>query len=322
MTIEVFFNSSVKELFLNRFDNDDTKDVYSRIFKKSAEMEQKRNKDLYNFGEEDLAIFIENQLKPKTKESARTYCNVLSSYIQWSIDNNFSEHISNPIRRRQDYFYSFVQENKLYINVYEKDDILRELVNRQDGFIVQALWEGIQGTQVCELTGLKITDIDAVNNKISLRDGKGNITRVIDVEDKTIDMAILANKEEEYAKLNGNFDYHEKVKDFVALPKSDYILKSAKTNKDKEGKKVSHYTIYTRLEMMQKLDAFKEYSNALTSKNITRSGMIHMAYKLYKRDGEIGRKQIDEICEHYGIKYKWSLRDFLNADTVAELYPE
>jgi integrase len=318
-----FFNSEIKNKFLGKFENADTQDVYSRIFKKSSEIEFEKDKDLYDFEDSELESFIENQLKPKTKESARTYCNVLSSYIQWAIENKYSSQLVNPIRRRQEYFYNFVQENKLYINVHEKDDILRMLLNRQDGFIIQGLWEGIQGNQVCELVNLKVTDINPEEKTIILRDNKGNITRVLtDVEDKTIDMALLANKEEEYYKRNGEVDFSSNVKEVARLPKSEYVLKGTKTNPKGGGKKISHYTVYNRLDMIKSLEEFEEYADALTTKNIVRSGMIYMAMKLLKRDGKLERKQIEEICERFGMKYKWSLKDFLNEQTVKELYPD
>lgn len=317
-----YFNNDAKLLFLSKFKNDDTKEVYSRIFKKSFNMEIEENKDLYDFNENEIENFIKNELKPKTKESARTYCNVLSSYIQWAIDNGMSKTLTNPIRRKQEYFYNFVQENKLYMSADEKEDILRLLVNRQDGFIIQGLWEGIQGNRVSELVNMKVTDINTENNSINLRNNKGEISRTLyNVEDKTIEMAILANREEEYYKRNGEVDFSSNVKEVASLPKSEYILKSSKTNNKGEGKKVSHYTVYNRLEMIKSLEEFEEYADVLTTKNIVRSGMIYWAKKLLQRDGELGRKQIEEICERFGMKYKWSLKDFLNEDMVKSLYP-
>jgi integrase len=319
---DVVYNEKIKNLFLNQFNNQDTVDVYKRIFKKSKNMEVNKNKDIFNFDEDELEYFIANGLNPKTKESARTYCNVLSSYIQWSIDNNFSKHETNPLRRRQEYFYNFVQDTKLYISKEEKDSILYALMNPQDQFIIQALFEGIQGSQVSELVNLKLSDFEKVGEQyyVHLKDNKGK-TRTIPVEEKTFELAELANKQQEYYKKNGEMDYSTNIKDIVMLPpKSEYVLKTTKTNPKNEGKKVSHYTIYNRLEMIKNLEEFEEYQDALTTKNIVRSGMIYMAKTLLERDGELGRKQIEEICERFGLKYKWSLRDFLNVDTINELY--
>jgi hypothetical protein len=70
----------------------------------------------------------------------------------------------------------------------------------------------------------------------------------------------------------------------------------------------------------------------MTSKNIFRSGQLYELYKLYKRDREIGREQLIEICEKYGLPkvkngkyefYNWSpLTEFLNMENLMKLYPD
>ncbi|MCY9545045.1 hypothetical protein M5X02_30945, partial [Paenibacillus alvei] len=266
-------------------------------------------------------------LKPRTKESARTYCNVLAAYVQWAIDNKYSHQLINPIKRRQEYFYEFVQSaTKMYFSFEEKKAIISTLMNKQDSFIIEGLWNGIQGSKVCELVNLRIDDIDAVNNEIKLRNDKGEITRVlkVDNESNVIEMAILANKERQYYKMNGSVDYAPNIKEYIELGSSRYVLKSANMSRKVSmdgGEKISHYTVYNRLEMVRQLEEMEEYTDALTTKYIVRSGMIYMALRLYERDGELGRSQIDEICVKFNMKYKWSLRDFLNLDTLNELYP-
>jgi integrase len=315
------YNEKNKEQFLQQFKNQETIDVYKRIFLKSYEMEIEKEKDLFNFNEDELADFIKNKLKPKTKVSARTYCNVLSNYLQWGIENNFSKHFTNPLRKNLDYFYSFVPKKKLYISVHEKDAILNKLMNAQDQIIIQAIFDGICGDKVSELVSLKLDDIkkDENNNYYVMLKNKNGEYVKHEIEEKTAILAMLANKQEEYYKKNGNF-YDDLLKDVVLLPKSPYVLKSSRTNPDGEGKMTSHYTVYNRLEMLKNLDEFAEYKDALNTKNILRSGMIYYAYKLFQRDNELGRKQIEEVCERFRINYTWALRDFLNEDTIKELY--
>lgn len=326
------YNFEVKGKYLDQFDHQETKEVYARLFRKAFESELALDKDLFDFNEVELEDFLANKLKPKTKESARTYCNVIANYIQWAIDNpkiSKTNNIINPMKRRQEYFFEFVQNRKMYFSMEEKQAIIKSLVNKQDSFIIEGLWNGIQGTKVSELVNLRINDVDSINRKISIRDDNNNITRVISFSDKEetdiFEMAILANKEREYYKKNGEVDYSSNVKDVAELSESEYVLKSAKTSRHggKEGgEKVSHFTVYNRLEMIRSLEDFEEYNDALTTKNIVRSGMIYMALKLFDRDHELGTKQIKEICTRFDIKYKWSLRDFLNLEILEELYPE
>lgn len=317
------YNLDIKKMYLNPFENEETKEVYTRLFRKAYETEVKFGKDLFDFSEEDWSYFFENVLRPKTKESARSYGNVLANYVQWAIDNNHSQLLINPLKRRQRYFFEFVQERKTYFSFQEKEAILSTLVNKQDAFIIEGLWNGIQGTQVSELVNLKVEDIDIENRKIYLRNDEGELIRVIYVdEDDTsvIELAILANSEQQYYRLNGEADYSANLIETIELTDSEYVLKIAVTGK-KGGQKASRYTVYNRLEMIRSLEEFEEYSDALTTKNIVRSGMIYMALKLYERDGKIERKQIEEICKKYNMKYKWALRDFLNVDMLNELYP-
>ncbi|OME54033.1 hypothetical protein BSK59_15745 [Paenibacillus odorifer] len=327
--MHVLYNLEIKNIYLDQFPNPDTKEVYTRLFKKSFEIESMKEKDLYDFEDDELEYFLGKILKPKTKESARTYCNVLSNYIQWGIDKRYSKQILNPIKRRQEYFYEFVQESKMYISYAEKQAIIRPLMNKQDSFIIEALWHGIQGTKVSELVNLRIADIDPTNRMIAIRNDAGDIVRFIKLEDDNdttlIEMAFLANKEEVYYRLNGTVDYSPNLKESVQLSESRYVLKSAHTRREggkDGGEKISHYTVYNRLEMIRTLEDNEDYTDALTTKNIVRSGMIYMALKLYQRDGEIGRSQIEEICVQYNLKYKWSLRDFLNLEILSELYPK
>ncbi|SDE39838.1 hypothetical protein SAMN04488689_101347 [Paenibacillus sp. cl6col] len=317
-----FYNAEIKMKYLEQFDNLDTREVYSRLFKKAVDTEIELQRDIYDFRDDEIENFIANMLKPKTKESARTYCNVLSSYIQWAMDHSYSRNFTNPLKRRQEYFYSFVKEYKQYISYDEKQAIIHSLVNKQDSFIIEALWNGIQGTQVKELTNLQISDFDFDKNKIYIRDEKGNIARIISPMDPFIfSMAVLTNQEQLYYKSNGGIDFSSKVRDSIPLPSSTYILKGAINNNDENRDKVKFYTIYNRLETIRKVDGLEEYSEALTTKNIVRSGMIYLALQILKRDGRLERKQIEEICDFYNMKYKWSLRDFLNIEMIRSLYP-
>lgn len=332
------FNQEIKLKYLDRFENEDTREVYGRLFRKSYEREVKLNKDIYNFNDNDIQSFLKEVVKPKTKESARTYCNVLSNYIDWAIGSseiNDAENLTNPMKRRQDYYYEFVADNRVYFSLEEKQALTTSLKNKQDSVIIDALWEGIQGTKLSELVNLRIADVQWKNKKIILRDNEGNATREIKYDHDScpwfdevtvFENALLANKEYEYLKMNGTVDYIDNVRDSVLLPvKSAYVLKSAPTNsKDNEngGQKVSYYTVHNRLEMIRGLDEYSDFKDMLTTKNIVRSGMIYTALQLYKRDKELGRNQLEEICRRYNMNYKWSLKDFLNMDTLVQLYPE
>lgn len=325
------YNEDIKKLYLNQLKaTEETKDVYMRIFKKSFEREQELGKDLHSFTEEEFEAYFKEILKPKTKESARSVCNVLANYVQWAMDNKHSKELFNPLKHKQEYFYEFVEERKTYINFKEKQAILSLLENKQDAVIIEALWHGIQGTRVSEIVNLKMSDINRKEKTIKLRNDKNEVVREIKADNTLIEMCILANSEPTYYKSNGTMNELDHLNE-VELIDSEYIIKKSKTvkkssasaqNNDESVSHVTHYVIYNRIDMIKNLEEFEVYSDALTSKNIVRSGMIYNALKLYDRDGELERKQIEEICAMYNMKYKWALRDFLNLDMLNELYPD
>lgn len=313
------YNEHNKKAFLSQFENENTQKVYEAVFKKSEKIEKKLNMDIMNFDKELLEKFIFENMMSKTKQSSRTYCNILSSYIQWSIDNKLSSNIENPININQEYFEKFVENKKpLYISKDEIDAIIFNIVNAQDAFIIKALFEGIQGKQLAELVNLEYKDIvKAEENENVL---KLFNDRIVKVETDTIRLAKQAYREESYLKKNGEMDYSENIKDTIKLAESFFVLKPTATRASNNGGKITHYSIYNRLEMIKSLEEFEEYSDALTTKNIVRSGMLYEAKKILERDGELNLSSINEICDKFGMKYKWSLRDFLNEDKINEVY--
>lgn len=315
------YKNDYKNDFLNQFENEDTRKVYEAIFKKSEFLENKVNKDIMDFDKQLLEEFIVNYVKPKTKQSARTYCNILSSYIQWSIDNKLSSHTSNPLNNGQDYFSNFVEnQNSLYLSKDEIDVIIFNLVNAQDSFIIKALFEGIQGKKLSELINLTIDDIRGAyenNNVLKFKNEKG-VERFVKVEKETLKLAESAYRENEYYKKNGEVDYSAHIKDTVRLSDCEYILKPSATNSERN--QITHYSVYNRLEMIKSLEEFEEFAESLITKNIVRSGMLYEAMKVIESGRDLNRSEIEVICEKYGIKYKWSLRDFLNEETVREVY--
>jgi len=319
----MYYNPKFKNEFLSQF-NENTQVVYSRIFKKSEALENEADKDLYNFDDDALKVFMRDILKPSTKESSRTYSNILISYIQWAIENDYSYHKVNPIKRRQEYFYDFVTSEKLYISFEEKESIVGSLYNNQDKVIIQALFEGIEGKQASELVNLKRSDfiIDTSGDAVkyyAVVERKNNEVHV-PISSKTYSIAMSASKDIEYYRKNGELESNSRLKESIPLLPSEYVLKKSLTNTSSETKKITHFTIYNRLKMIGSLDEFYEYRHALTSKNIVRSGMIYCAKKILDRDGVLGVKQIKEICSIFNVTYKWSLRDFLNEEIIAELY--
>jgi len=318
----LLYNKPTKIRYLDRYHNDDTKEVYGRIFKKSALLEQKYQKDLCDFTEEQLKEFVINILQPKTKESSRSIYSTISSYIEWAIQSQYSIHEVNPWKKRStDYIYSLVIPVKNYMSYEEKQFIFDTLVNAQDKFIVEALWNGIQGDKLTELVTLKIENVQQADNKVTIYNEQGQIKRqIVAIDEQLCAYALMANEQRIYVKKNGQCSENA-ISDSADLVESSYILKHSNTKHRGSRTFTTHYTVYNRIEMLRSLPELQKFSKVLVTKNIVRSGMIYYAKQLYLRDGELGRTQIEEVCDRYNVRFKWSMKDFLNVQMITSLYP-
>jgi len=317
------YNEAIKLNYLERYENVDTKEVYGRIFKKSAQLEQQLEKDLYNFNEEELKLFVIQILQPKTKESSRSIYSTIASYIEWSIIESYSQHLVNPWKKRgQDYIYSLVMPVKNYMSYDEKQYILKTIINDQDKFIIEALWNGIQGDKLSELVTLMMNQVNIISHTIEIvNEQKEKIREIIAFDDQLCNYAIQANAQRLYIKKNGQCSENT-ISESAELVESNYIIKRSNTKHKGDKSHTTHYTVYNRIEMFRQLKDMDTFSNVLVTKNIVRSGMIYHALLLYKRDGLLERAQIEEICNRFNVKFKWSMKDFLNLDHLKKLYPE
>lgn len=319
----VMYNQALKISYLQKYENADTKEVYGRIFKKSASVEKQYNKDLSNFDEEELRVFVIQILQPKTKESTRSIYSTISSYIDWSMKSGHSVHIVNPWKKRgQDYIYNLVVDVKNYMSFAEKQFIVEKLVNYQDKFIIEALWNGIQGDKLTELTTLTMKNVDLNNDVVKIYGEHNEVVREIAAFDASLCLyAAQANAQRHYYKKNGECSENT-ISESAELVDSNYIIKQSNTKH--RGNKVSttHYTIYNRIEMFRELRDMEPFSNVLVTKNIVRSGMIYHAYLLYNRDGVLEKEQLEEVCNRFNVRFKWSMKDFLNVEQLKRLYPD
>lgn len=317
------YNEIIKTKYLARYQNDDTKEVYGRIFKKSASLERKYQKDLYDFSEDELRRFVVEILKPKTKESSRSIYSTVSSYIEWSIMEKLSAHLDNPWKKRNtEYIYQLVVPVKNYMSYDEKQYILDKLVNAQDKFIIEALWNGVQGDKLSELVSLKIDNVHSDTNSVTIKNEHDGSERKLFAFDNQLTLfAHMANEQRIYMKRNGQCSENT-ISESADLVESGYIIKHSNTKHRGRLAHTTHYTIYNRVEMLRSLPELQQFSAVLVTKNIVRSGMIYYAKQLYMRDGELRRPQLEEICSRYYTRFKWSIKDFLNESIIEELYPE
>lgn len=315
------YNEQDKSTFLKQYDNLNTKRAFVRIFKNTCEMEKDLEKDLYYFTKKELEEFFENTT-PSTPISARNYGRMIIQYIAWAVDENIiSEH---PFPVQQHYFLRYV---KTHEDQFLTKKELRYFThyyfqNYQDGVILELLFNGVQGKEGSEICNLTLNDIDEDKLTMKLLDSSTGRERTITFEDeKVIDYCKKANKEEQYDKRNGEIEPNPRIRPYTELiMDTDYILKNSKTN-TKHSSEATRFTIYNRLKSIQKFQEVESVKHKMTIKNIVKSGQLYMASKLYEQDGEFELPQIRKICEHFGVKEHWTMRDYLNEENIFKYYP-
>lgn len=331
MAFEVYsgemYNEEIKKQFLERYEEESTRNVYARIFYHSHLIEEGYGKDLYDFNIEEINDLMRS-LNPLTKASARTSASMIRTYIDWAISRR--QNNLNPLDLVDSEWYeSFLDDaDSLYFTKDQIDEILSQCRNYQDAVIISLLFEGVSGKEVSELRNLKITDVNQNTNELTLHNNKKDEARTIKVSDQCIKFIMGAYNQKDYLKGNGDLDPDKKVyKPTHDLIETGYIIKAAKTRTETIGAVTAHL-IYQRLIGLSKYFDMPHLSKV---KSIQQSGMIWMAKKLIERDGELGKEQYIEICKHYNYatrksangdtEYIWGrLKEIVSRDLVDKMY--
>jgi integrase len=315
------YNIKTKEMFLNKYENLNTKRAFVRVFRNTFKYEEKHNKDLYLFTKEELQEFFDHT-SPSTEISARHYGRIILQYLKWAVEESIiPEH---PFPVQQHYFLRYVKKEKEQFLTYKDLKYFTQFYfkNAQDGIILELLFFGVQGKEGSEICNLTIEDLNEDNHSMNLFDDRTGVRRIIYFEDnELIKFCDYAHKEDRYEKRNGEMESNPRIRPYTDLiMDTNYILKNSKTNVTHDTQ-ATRYTLYNRLKNIQKFEQVVPVKNQITIKNIVKSGQLYMASKLYERDGELELKQLREICKHFGVKEHWSLRDYLNLDNLFRLYP-
>lgn len=331
MAFEVYsgemYNEDIKKQFLNRYEGENTRNAYARIFYHSYLIEKSYDKDLYDFNIEEINDLI-HSLNPLTKASVRTSASMIRTYIDWAIarrQNNL-----NPLDLVDSQWYdSFLNDDDMpYFTKDQIYQILNQCNNYQDAVIISLLFEGAGGKEVIELRNLKIGDVNQESNEVILYNEKKE-SRIIEVSEHCMRLILGAYNQTEYYKIRGEVDSDNSRFGGSDLIETGYIIKPVKT-RNTVFDAVSAHLIYQRLIGLSK---YFDVPNLSKVKSIQLSGMIWMAKKLFERDGELGKEQYLEICKKFNytakrlesgeIEYVWTrLRDVVKKDLIEKVYKE
>lgn len=324
------YNEEQKNMYLKGMSRN-TKSAYLRILSRAKTLEEQLNKDLYDFNIYEIENLM-YYLNPKTLNSATSSISIIQNYIRWAIEQDLRSDNLNPLDAvfGDDFIKKFIDtSNKVIFSEEEIKNIVGGLVNFQDSAIVVAIFEGILGKYCSELLNLTWKDIDLEKREILLKnDNKsdGYETRIFKVNEGSLLLRYLqkAFEEKVYYKQNGNPSPNIKAQT-AELTESEYIFRNALLNTKESAGRADQHLILRRLRKISEWYG-QPYFNAI---NIRNSGMLKMAKDLYLRDGELERKQYDEICDRFNIQRneKTGLyniarikKDFLNVSKIKEVY--
>ena len=166
--------------------------LYS-LFRKVEPYEQKLKKDCSEFTEKEI-LKMYKEFKARSHNVLLNYNVILKAYCAWKkyyhgLENDIAyENITTDMAR------SLIPEDaKRVLTREEVTEIEDQLYNWTDKCIIEALFEGLSGNSMRDLTGVELNMINQKEKQLVLPDG-----RVFDLTDRLCDMLVKACIENEY----------------------------------------------------------------------------------------------------------------------------
>jgi hypothetical protein len=189
------YNESLKEGFIKDYMRTRVvalTSLYS-LFRKIEPYEQALDKDCSEFTEEEI-LQMYKEFQARSHNVLLNYNVILKAYCAWKkhyhgLENDIAyENITTEIVKTL-----IPEDAKRVLTRDEVTEIEDQLYNWTDRAIIEALFEGLSGNSMRDLTGVELSMIDEKEKQLVLPDG-----RVFDLSDRLCDMLIKACNEYEY----------------------------------------------------------------------------------------------------------------------------
>lgn len=288
------YNGDKKKEFIEPYSSLDSKLTLYWQFLKAEPFEKDINKDISEMNSEEIKQLLLGA-ECSTITSAINHINTYKRYAEWCDNTN-----TNPFDSYSSLSELATEVVANYKNVrYTREELmfmLDELNNYTDQALLLALFEGIKGKSFSELLTLRNTDEFLYSKEVDdvdlffakLYDEGTKVYRTIEISVDLFKLLRLADKQPTYRTNNQS--------EIIETPfnESEFIFKKGK--KGKQGG-----TTLDRHFITRKFVFFKEFfgNQYLTADDIVQSGMMDMAYRLYLKNGKIGKKELLIIGEHY-----------------------
>jgi hypothetical protein len=232
--------------------------LYS-LFRKVEPYEQKLNKDCSEFTEEEI-LKMYKEFEARSHNVLLNYNVILKAYCAWKkhyhgLENDIAyENITTEMARDL-----IPEDAKRVLSREEVTEIEDQLYNWTDKAIIEALFEGLSGNSMRDLTGVELSMVNQKEKQLVLPDG-----RVFDLTDRLCDMLVKACNEYEYVCYGDTL----KVKKLFG-GKGVYKERDNAHAADSDDK--FFRWVYRRIMSCRKFLGI----DGLTMKNLQTAGMVH-----------------------------------------------
>lgn len=319
-----FYNHFFKEEFLSTV-SEKNRYYYRSLFNRSATLEQQLNKDLYNFTDAEVEIFLYS-INTSQKNTLVTYLNQAKNYCEYAIEKGGK--ISN-INVFKSFSYGsldkYTAKHKMkHLSKNGLEIALKDIVNSNDFALYVALFEGVGGFEYTELSELKIDDVrEAYNNPvedgyvIELRSeqkhSKEIKTRKLTVTKKLLKYLEQSHAQKTYLLKNGASEFTKNERDIID---GSYVFRNVTTTNRPDGK-IDKQFIYRKIKVLSEATE-GEISSISTLIN---SGVIYYMYLLADEDNKIDVKDLKYVTDRFGLSVN-SLSPHSSYKTLAKKHKE
>lgn len=278
--------------------------LYS-LFRKVEPYEQKLNKDCSEFTEEEI-LQMYREFEARSHNVLLNYNVILKAYCAWKkhyngLENDVAyENITTEMAR------SLIPDDaKKVLSRKEVLEIEDQLYNWTDKAIIEALFEGLSGNSMRDLTGVELNMINKKAKQLVLPDG-----RVFDLTNRLCDMLIKACQEEEYVCYGDTL----RVKKLIG---KDKVYKERDNAHAADSDDKFFRWVYRKLMSCRKFVGI----DGLTMKNLQTAGMTHYL-KLGMEKSHLGLKEFLLTDDGKKLMDKYSYFSEHRVDNVIARYKQ
>src|SRR5690606_35337891 len=140
--------------------------------------------------------------KANNRNTVESYGRIISSYLNWNVKQGNIE--QNPLASfRPTDFEKYLTNDEEYMTEKQLRRYEDQCENYQDAVILRMLFEGLNGKELSEIRKLKKEHVNSDSRILYLMNEVTHTGRVIEVEQRTIDLLEGAMKQRTYKKRNG-----------------------------------------------------------------------------------------------------------------------